>query len=149
MIGLVGYLEQLLLCKSGRVVERLPGEAVVTDTGGVQELFRCGTEGHGLLGNIGGRRMVGLDDPGGRLLPWEFCDCRARGDGSTLKGGRLRLEVRRKFVQGAVRPCTAAQSWRYLIPGDAQGHGWAVSWWGAPSPWVGASFWGFSLSPSL
>lgn len=85
MIGLVGYLEQLL-CKSGRVVE-----AVVTDTGGVQELFRCGTEGHGLLGNIGGRWMVGLDDPGGRFLPWEFCDCRTRGDGSTLKGGRSTL----------------------------------------------------------
>ena len=38
--------------------------------GGVQEMFRCGTEGHGLVGSIGGRWMVGLDDLGGLLQPW-------------------------------------------------------------------------------
>ena len=27
----------------------------VTDLGGVEETFRCCTEGHGLVGNIGGR----------------------------------------------------------------------------------------------
>ena len=30
--------------------------------GGVQGTFRCCTEGHGLVGNIGDEGMVGLDD---------------------------------------------------------------------------------------
>ena len=33
----------------------------VTDPGGVQEQGRCGTEGNGLVSNIGGRQTVGLD----------------------------------------------------------------------------------------
>jgi len=38
---------------AGRWLSRCPG--------GVQETFRC-TEGHGLVGNIGDRWTVGLDD---------------------------------------------------------------------------------------
>ena len=37
------------------------GGSGVTITGGVQETFRCCTEGHGLVGNIGDRWMAGLD----------------------------------------------------------------------------------------
>ena len=37
----------------------------VTAPGGAQETFRCCTEGHGLVGNIGDRWTVGLDDLGG------------------------------------------------------------------------------------
>ena len=46
------------------------GGGGVTVPGGVQEPFRCRTEGHGLVGNIGGRWMVGLDHPGGLCQPW-------------------------------------------------------------------------------
>jgi len=42
----------------------------VTITGGVQEIFGCCTEGHGLVGNIGGRWMVGLDDLGSLFQSW-------------------------------------------------------------------------------
>lgn len=35
---------------------------------------RCCARGHGLMGNIGGRRMVGLDDLKDLLQPWWFCD---------------------------------------------------------------------------
>jgi len=39
---------------------RLAREVVsVTVPGGVQETWRCSTEGHGLVGNINGRWMVG------------------------------------------------------------------------------------------
>ena len=41
-----------------------------TDPGGVQEVCRCCTEGHGLVGNIGGRWMIGMDDLGGLFQPW-------------------------------------------------------------------------------
>ena len=34
---------------------------IVTIFGGVQEMFRCCTVGHGLVGNVGDRWMVGLD----------------------------------------------------------------------------------------
>jgi len=34
----------------------------ITIPGGVQEPWRYGTEGHGFVGNIGGRWMVGLDN---------------------------------------------------------------------------------------
>ena len=46
------------------------GGAGVTVPGGVQEMFRCCTEGHGLVGNIGNGWMVGLDDAGGLFQPW-------------------------------------------------------------------------------
>ena len=39
-----------------------PGGGGVTIPGGVQQAFRCCTEGRGLVGNIGGRWMVGLGD---------------------------------------------------------------------------------------
>ena len=34
----------------------------VTVPGGVQETWRCGTEGHDLVSSVGGRWMVGPDD---------------------------------------------------------------------------------------
>jgi len=36
----------------------------------VKEVSRCCTEGHGLVGNIGGRGTVGLDDLRGLFQPW-------------------------------------------------------------------------------
>jgi len=36
----------------------------------VQGMFRCCTEGCGLVGNTGGRWKVGLDDLGGLFQPW-------------------------------------------------------------------------------
>ena len=42
----------------------------IVDTYCVQEMLGCCTEGHGLVGNIGGRRMVGLDDLGGLFQTW-------------------------------------------------------------------------------
>ena len=41
----------------------------VIDPGGVQEVFRCSTEGHALVGNIGNRWTVELDDLGGLFQP--------------------------------------------------------------------------------
>ena len=46
------------------------GGVGVTVPGGVQETFRCCTEGCGLVGNIGGRWTVGLDDLRGLFQPW-------------------------------------------------------------------------------
>ena len=46
------------------------GGGGVTDPGGVQETFRCHTEGHGLVGNIGEKWKVGLDDVRGLFQPW-------------------------------------------------------------------------------
>jgi len=37
-------------------------------------MFRCCTEGHGLVGNIGDRGTVGLDDLRGLFQPWWFYD---------------------------------------------------------------------------
>ena len=45
------------------------GGSGVTITGGVQETFRCCTEGHGSVGNTG-RWTVGLDDLRGHFQPW-------------------------------------------------------------------------------
>ena len=42
----------------------------VTNSAGVQAMLRCCTEGHGLVGNIGGRWMIGMDDLGGLFQPW-------------------------------------------------------------------------------
>ena len=56
---------------NGRALESAAqGGGGVTDPGGAQEMFRCCTEGHGLVGNIGGRWTVGLDDLGGLFQPW-------------------------------------------------------------------------------
>jgi len=46
------------------------GDGGVTIPGGVQETFRCCTEGHGLVGNIGDMWVVGQDDCGGLFQPW-------------------------------------------------------------------------------
>ena len=43
-------------------------------TGGVQEMFRCCTEGHNLVGIIADKWMVGLDDLRGLFQPWRFYD---------------------------------------------------------------------------
>ena len=45
------------------------GSGGVTIPGDAQEVSRC-TEGCGLLGNIGDRWMVGLDDLRGFFQPW-------------------------------------------------------------------------------
>ena len=37
---------------------------------GVEEMYRCCSEGHSLVGNIGDRWMVGLDDLRGFFQPW-------------------------------------------------------------------------------
>ena len=50
------------------------GGSGVTTPGSVQETFRCCSEGHGLEGNIGDRRIVGLDDLGDIFQPWWFYD---------------------------------------------------------------------------
>ena len=42
----------------------------VTVPGGVQEMFRCCTEGHDLVVNIGDRWMAGVDDLRGLFRPW-------------------------------------------------------------------------------
>ena len=41
----------------------------VTEPGGVQRVFGCCTEGHGLARTTGDGRMVGLDDPVGLFQP--------------------------------------------------------------------------------
>ena len=46
------------------------GGGGVINPGGVQGTFRCCTNGGGLVGNIGGRWTVGLDDLGGLFQPW-------------------------------------------------------------------------------
>ena len=46
----------------------------VIDPRGVQETFRCCTEGHGLMGNIRDRQTVGQDDLGSLFQPWWFYD---------------------------------------------------------------------------
>ena len=42
----------------------------VTIPGCVQEMFSCCTEGHCLVGNVGDRWMVGVDDLKGFFQPW-------------------------------------------------------------------------------
>jgi len=42
----------------------------VTIPGGVQETLRCCTEGHGLVGTLGDKLMVELDNLGGLFQPW-------------------------------------------------------------------------------
>mgnify|MGYP001859720434 CR=1 FL=1 len=47
-----------------------PGSGGDTAPGGVQEISRYCTEGHRLVGYIGDRWKVGLDDLGGLFQPW-------------------------------------------------------------------------------
>jgi len=48
-----------------RVVRTAQGGGGVTIPEGVQEMFKCCTEGYGLVGNIRDKQAVGLDDLGG------------------------------------------------------------------------------------
>jgi len=58
----------LLLWNSGQALERAAqGGGEVTVPGGVQETCRCCTEGCGLVGTIGDRWTVALDD---LFQPW-------------------------------------------------------------------------------
>ena len=48
-----------------------PGSVGVTISGGVQEMCRCCSEGHGLVGNGGGGRwMVRMNGLGGLFQSW-------------------------------------------------------------------------------
>jgi len=47
---------------SGRWLKHCPED--------VQETFRRGAKGRGLVGNIGSRWVIGLDDLGGLFQPW-------------------------------------------------------------------------------
>lgn len=65
-----GELTKLLKSSSG--TERpAQGGGGVTVAGGVQDVFRCCTQGHGLVGKRG-RWMVGLHHLGGLFQPWWF-----------------------------------------------------------------------------
>jgi len=53
------------------VLERAAqGGGGVAVPGGVEETFRCCTEGCGLVENTGDRWLVGLDDLGGLFQAW-------------------------------------------------------------------------------
>jgi len=54
----VGYLEEFLLWMCGSALAQLPGSGGVTSSGGVQEQWRCGTEGRGQWAWVG----VGLGE---------------------------------------------------------------------------------------
>jgi len=47
------------------------GGGGVTVLGSARETFRC-TEGRGLVGNVGDRWTVGLDNPKGFFQTWRF-----------------------------------------------------------------------------
>ena len=53
-MGKIGYLGKFLLRKSCEVLEHSSlRSGGVTILGDVQEMRRCGTEGHGLVGTVG------------------------------------------------------------------------------------------------
>lgn len=54
--------------KNGAGIAAQGGDGV-TDPGGVTEMLRCCTEKHGLVGNTGGRWIVGMDDLEGLFQP--------------------------------------------------------------------------------
>jgi len=57
----VGYKEKLR--KNGQALElAAQGGGEITVPGGCQAACRCGTWGHGLVGNIDGRWIAGVDD---------------------------------------------------------------------------------------
>ena len=63
---LVGCEEKFLLSESGQALEwAAQGHDGITIPDGAQGMFRCCTEGRGLVGNTGGRWMAGLDYLGG------------------------------------------------------------------------------------
>ena len=66
----VGNEETFLLRKSSQALEWVAqGGGGVTVPGGVQGKVGHGAWGHGLVGDIGGRGMVGPDDLGGLFQP--------------------------------------------------------------------------------
>ena len=68
-------LELLLLQKRGQALEQTgKGVDAATKPGGGKEVFICCTEGHDLVGNIGDKWMVALDDLRGLFQPQRFCD---------------------------------------------------------------------------
>ena len=67
----VGYQERSILQKSGQALEQAAqGEVMELLSPDVFSMFRCCTKGHGLLGDTGGRWMVGLDVLEGLFQPW-------------------------------------------------------------------------------
>ena len=66
----VGH-EEILIQERGQVQERAAqGGGGLTVPEDVKETFRSCTVGHSLVGNIGDRWTVGLDDLGGLFQPW-------------------------------------------------------------------------------
>ena len=62
---------EIHLQKSGQAQEQAAqGGGGVTNTRGVQEMFRYCTEGHGLVKNIGNRWTAGLDNLRGLFQRW-------------------------------------------------------------------------------
>ena len=71
------------------MLESTQGGGGVIIPGAVQKAFRCCTEGCGLVGNGGGRRMVGLGDFGGLFQPMILCfSFRFQGRCKTIQQGR-------------------------------------------------------------
>jgi len=60
------------------------GGGEVTINGGVQETFRCYTEGNHFMEDIGDRWTVGLDDLRGIFQSWQFCDSMVQVPAATL-----------------------------------------------------------------
>ena len=68
--GSIRTEEQNTLWKGGQALEWAAQRGGgVTESGGVQRVFGCCVEGHGLARTIGEGRMVGLDDPVGPFQP--------------------------------------------------------------------------------
>ena len=61
---------EILFQESQVMDQAAQGGGRVTVPEGVRETFRCCTKGHGLVGNIGDRWTVGLDDFRGHLQAW-------------------------------------------------------------------------------
>ena len=62
--------QEKLLQKHGQALEKAAqGGGGITIPASTQETCRCGTKGHGLVGNISGRWTVGLDDLTGLFQP--------------------------------------------------------------------------------
>ena len=67
----VGHYKRFLLRKTGEAVaQAAQGGGEVTVPGSVQGMFRCCTEGYGLVRNIGDRWMDELNDLKGIFQPW-------------------------------------------------------------------------------
>ena len=70
---MLGNTSFFFFWERGQTLERAAqGCGGVIIPGGVQETFRYCTEGRGLLGNIGDRWVVELNNLGGLFQPWWF-----------------------------------------------------------------------------